>query len=105
MSREHENQLEDPNLKKILEEHEKIINKNKRYIDTFFKKKAIDKIDLERKRTFSNQKQRMTGSSFRSNESMVSKKSNQSIRSNQTSISNRSIRSTDSSKGKLTMVR
>ena len=48
-----------------------IVRKNKKYIDTFFKKKAIDKMDEERKRAASQHKNRM-GASFSRNNSSVS---------------------------------
>lgn len=35
-------QLQNPSVMKLLEDHEKMINKNKHYLDIIFRKKTID---------------------------------------------------------------
>ena len=98
LSKENESHLHNPKLKKLFENHEKIISNNKKFIDTLFKKKMLDKVEEERRRSKSSERNRLTGQSFRSNQSSVSRKSCHSVKSNKTSNSNWSIRSTDSTK-------
>ena len=73
LSKEHQERLANPMMQNILKEHEIIVKRNQKYIDTFFKKKAIDKMDEERKRrACSQQRNRIAGDSCSRNQSSVS---------------------------------
>lgn len=101
-------QLQNPAVMKLLEDHEKMISKNKHYLDIIFRKKTLDKEKENQKRALTNQKSRHLAESYRTNRSTVSNQSDrskQTVRSNASAVSNRSKISTGSNKERLIAIR
>jgi nicotinamide mononucleotide adenylyltransferase len=99
----HANQLHNPAVQKLLEEHERIVSNNKRFVDRIFRKRALDSQEMERKRALTKQHRRGDEQPLRGNRSSASSRSNQSARSHRTVGPD--SRSSTHSKERLLMVR
>ena len=91
--------MHNPAIVKIIAEHEKIIEKNVKFLDTIHRRKEIDR---KRQSVSSNTSSRKNENEFSKNKSNVSSRSNKSVHS---SKSNRSAQSSQSTKERLLLVR